>query len=129
MRVYNSRIKAQESERAQSPFGVGLLVGALAVRAAWDVGCRKAELLAIKDNDLWHAKLVRSLAKKRERDGVAHRTKHHSHRPTDTRLEKADRNELTGSDTLREHAARAGCKHGALGGAQHNWYRFSAKDP
>lgn len=59
MRVYNSRIKAQESERAQSPFGVGLLVGALAVRAAWDVGCRKAELLAIKDNDLWHAKLVR----------------------------------------------------------------------
>jgi hypothetical protein len=66
MRVYNSRIKAQASGggsgggSAQSPFGVGLLVGALAVRSAWDGGCRKAELLAIKDNDEWHAKLVRA---------------------------------------------------------------------
>ena len=68
MRVYNSRIKAQAAGggggggggSAQSPFGVGLLVGALAVRSAWDGGCRKAELLAIKDNDEWHAKLVRA---------------------------------------------------------------------
>ena len=56
LRVFNSRIKKLgegegKAKSIQSPFGVGLLVGALAVRSAYDFGCTKAELLAIKDND------------------------------------------------------------------------------
>jgi hypothetical protein len=56
LRIFNSRIKKLgegegEAKGIQSPFGVGLLVGALAVRSAYDFGCTKAELLAIKDND------------------------------------------------------------------------------
>mmetsp|Transcript_8005 Transcript_8005/g.13878 ORF Transcript_8005/g.13878 Transcript_8005/m.13878 type:complete len:278 (+) Transcript_8005:168-1001(+) len=61
LRVYNSRIKSLQldSRTTKSPFGVGLLVGAAAVRHGYDTGCRKAELLAINDNTQWHAKLVR----------------------------------------------------------------------
>ena len=52
LRVYNSRIKALQldSQTTKSPFGVGLLVGAAAVRHGYDTGCHKAELLAINDN-------------------------------------------------------------------------------
>ena len=58
LRVFNSRIKQvaksesqDEAPSVQSPFGVGLLVGSLAVRYAYDFGCTKAELLAINDNN------------------------------------------------------------------------------
>ncbi|MQL70240.1 hypothetical protein Taro_002523 [Colocasia esculenta] len=43
----------------RSIFGLGLFVGAAAVRHGFDRGCRRAELLAINDTDLYHSKLVR----------------------------------------------------------------------
>eukprot|EP00241_Pyramimonas_parkeae_P011055 CAMPEP_0114229848 /NCGR_PEP_ID=MMETSP0058-20121206/3140_1 /TAXON_ID=36894 /ORGANISM="Pyramimonas parkeae, CCMP726" /LENGTH=236 /DNA_ID=CAMNT_0001340979 /DNA_START=8 /DNA_END=718 /DNA_ORIENTATION=- len=67
LRVFNSKIKKLAKTESvvnsqvsiQTTFGVGLLVGALAVKYAYDCGCTKAELLAIKDDDRWHARLVR----------------------------------------------------------------------
>uniref|UniRef100_A0A7N0UXU5 Acyl-CoA N-acyltransferase n=1 Tax=Kalanchoe fedtschenkoi TaxID=63787 RepID=A0A7N0UXU5_KALFE len=43
----------------KSIFGIGLFLGAVAIRHGFDSGCRKAELLAINDSDLYHSKLVR----------------------------------------------------------------------
>lgn len=40
-------------------FGLGMFLGAVAVRHGFDAGCRRAELLAIDDTPLYHAKLVR----------------------------------------------------------------------
>ncbi|KAL4181551.1 hypothetical protein AMTRI_Chr12g271700 [Amborella trichopoda] len=43
----------------RSIFGLGLFVGAVAIRHGYDSGCRKAELLSINDSDYYHSKLVR----------------------------------------------------------------------
>ncbi|ESQ30481.1 hypothetical protein EUTSA_v10011799mg [Eutrema salsugineum] len=43
----------------KSVLGVGLYVGAVAIRHGYDCGCRTAQLLAIYDSDLYHSKLVR----------------------------------------------------------------------
>ncbi|KAF9621195.1 hypothetical protein IFM89_016689 [Coptis chinensis] len=43
----------------KSIFGIGLFVGAVAIRYGYDCGCEIAELLAINDSDLYHSKLVR----------------------------------------------------------------------
>ncbi|XP_011092492.1 uncharacterized protein LOC105172662 [Sesamum indicum] len=43
----------------KSIFGIGLFVGAVAIRHGFECGCRKAELLAINDTHLYHSKLVR----------------------------------------------------------------------
>lgn len=43
----------------KSIFGIGLFIGAVAVRYGYDCGCKKAELLAINDTDFYHSKLVR----------------------------------------------------------------------
>lgn len=43
----------------KSIFGIGLFIGAVAIRYGYDCGCKKAELLAINDSDLYHSKLVR----------------------------------------------------------------------
>ncbi|KAF7840737.1 Polycomb group protein like [Senna tora] len=43
----------------KSIFGIGLFIGAVAIRHGYDCGCEKAELLAINDSDLYHSKLVR----------------------------------------------------------------------
>ncbi|KAF5192476.1 hypothetical protein FRX31_017936 [Thalictrum thalictroides] len=43
----------------KSIFGIGLFIGAVAIRHGYDCGCRIAELLAINDSDLYHSKLVR----------------------------------------------------------------------
>ncbi|KAG8091467.1 hypothetical protein GUJ93_ZPchr0012g19790 [Zizania palustris] len=40
-------------------FGLGIFLGAVAVRHGFDSGCVRAELLAINDSPLYHAKLVR----------------------------------------------------------------------
>ncbi|KAH7352266.1 hypothetical protein KP509_19G037500 [Ceratopteris richardii] len=40
-------------------FGIAFLLGALVVCHGYDMGCVKAELLAIKDTDTYHSKLVR----------------------------------------------------------------------
>ncbi|XP_057465243.1 uncharacterized protein LOC130754968 [Actinidia eriantha] len=43
----------------RSIFGIGLFIGAVAIRYGYECGCGKAELLAINDSDLYHSKLVR----------------------------------------------------------------------
>ncbi|KAL8116319.1 uncharacterized protein LOC141667097 [Apium graveolens] len=43
----------------KSIFGIGVFLGAVAVRYGYDCGCTSAELLAINDSDLYHNKLVR----------------------------------------------------------------------
>lgn len=43
----------------KSIFGIGLFIGAVAIRHGYDCGCTTAELLAINDSDLYHSKLVR----------------------------------------------------------------------
>ncbi|KAI3472465.1 hypothetical protein Pfo_031105 [Paulownia fortunei] len=43
----------------KSIFGIGLFIGAVAIRHGYECGCRTAELLAINDTDLYHSKLVR----------------------------------------------------------------------
>ncbi|KAF0930579.1 hypothetical protein E2562_033577 [Oryza meyeriana var. granulata] len=40
-------------------FGLGLFLGAVAVRHGFDAGCKRAELLAINDTPLYHSKLIR----------------------------------------------------------------------
>ncbi|XP_057782893.1 uncharacterized protein LOC131000818 [Salvia miltiorrhiza] len=44
---------------SKSIFGIGLFLGAVAIRLGYDCGCVKAELLAINDTHLYHSKLVR----------------------------------------------------------------------
>ncbi|CAN6450228.1 unnamed protein product [Victoria cruziana] len=53
------RLKKETLSMKRSIFGLGLFVGAVAVRHGYDHGCRKAELLAINDSELFHSKLVR----------------------------------------------------------------------
>ncbi|CAI9269707.1 unnamed protein product [Lactuca saligna] len=43
----------------RSIFGIGLFIGAVMIRHGYDCGCKTAELLAINDSDLYHAKLVK----------------------------------------------------------------------
>ena len=59
MRVYNSRIDANEKATMRSTFGIAILLGTLSLLAAYEAGCRKCELLAIDDGDEYAAKLVR----------------------------------------------------------------------
>lgn len=42
----------------RSIFGIGLFIGAVAIRYGYDCGCRTAELLAINDTDLYHSKVL-----------------------------------------------------------------------
>ncbi|KAF3791123.1 hypothetical protein EJ110_NYTH14812 [Nymphaea thermarum] len=53
------RLKKETLGMKRSIFGLGLFVGAVAIRHGYDHGCRKAELLAINDSDVFHSKLVR----------------------------------------------------------------------
>ncbi|KAF8410222.1 hypothetical protein HHK36_002745 [Tetracentron sinense] len=53
------RLQRETLSMERSIFGIGLFVGAVAVRHGYDCGCRRAELLAINDSDLYHSKLVR----------------------------------------------------------------------
>ena len=60
LRVYNSRLRGVGGPAARTVFGVGLLTGAAAVvHAAAAVGCERAELLAILDDEEQHRRLVR----------------------------------------------------------------------
>ncbi|KAI3712301.1 hypothetical protein L1987_70852 [Smallanthus sonchifolius] len=43
----------------RSVFGIGLFIGAVMIRHGYDCGCKTAELLAINDSDIYHAKLVK----------------------------------------------------------------------
>ncbi|XWS54680.1 hypothetical protein CRYUN_Cryun10bG0110400 [Craigia yunnanensis] len=53
------RLKRETMGMERSIFGIGLFIGAVAIRYGYDCGCKTAELLAINDSDLYHSKLVR----------------------------------------------------------------------
>lgn len=53
------RLKKETLGMEKSIFGIGLFIGAVAIRHGYDSGCNNAELLAINDSDLYHNKLVR----------------------------------------------------------------------
>ncbi|KAJ0096319.1 hypothetical protein Patl1_28554 [Pistacia atlantica] len=53
------RLRRETLGMERSIFGIGLFIGAVAVRYGYDCGCGAAELLAINDSDLYHKKLVR----------------------------------------------------------------------
>ncbi|OIT08599.1 PREDICTED: uncharacterized protein LOC109230893 [Nicotiana attenuata] len=53
------RLKRETLGMEKSIFGIGLFIGAVAIRHGYDSGCGKAELLAIYDTELYHSKLVR----------------------------------------------------------------------
>lgn len=42
----------------KSIFGIGLYIGAVAIRHGFDCGCKSAQLLAINDSDLYHSKVL-----------------------------------------------------------------------
>ncbi|KDP44497.1 hypothetical protein JCGZ_16330 [Jatropha curcas] len=53
------RLRRETLGMEKSIFGIGLFIGAVAVRYGYNCGCRIAELLAINDSNLYHSKLVR----------------------------------------------------------------------
>ncbi|XP_020677517.1 uncharacterized protein LOC110096085 isoform X1 [Dendrobium catenatum] len=53
------RMKRETLAMKRSIFGLGLFVGAVAIRHGFDCGCRRAELLAINDTPAFHSRLVR----------------------------------------------------------------------
>ncbi|GMY38693.1 hypothetical protein FCV25MIE_33958 [Fagus crenata] len=53
------RLKRETLGMEKSIFGIGLFIGAVAIRYGYDCGCKTAELLAINDSDLYHSKLVK----------------------------------------------------------------------
>lgn len=53
------RLRRETLGMEKSIFGIGLFIGAVAIRYGYDSGCRTAELLAINDSVLYHSKLVR----------------------------------------------------------------------
>ena len=59
MRVYNSRINANEKVTMRSTFGIAILLGTMSLLTAHEAGCKKCELLAIDDGNEYAAKLVR----------------------------------------------------------------------
>lgn len=48
----------------KSIFGIGVFLGAVAIRYGYDCGCTSAELLAINDSDLYHKKVCSVLCSK-----------------------------------------------------------------
>jgi hypothetical protein len=58
VRVYNSRLRGAFRGRAQTPFGIALLLGAAAFVHANSFGCTRAELLAIDDSNEYAERLV-----------------------------------------------------------------------
>lgn len=53
------RLRRETIGMEKSIFGIGLFIGAVAIRYGYDCGCKTAELLAINDSDIYHHKLVR----------------------------------------------------------------------
>ncbi|KAM7479105.1 hypothetical protein LguiA_027318 [Lonicera macranthoides] len=53
------RMRRESMGMERSIFGIGLFIGAVAIRYGYDCGCSTAELLAINDSPLYHSKLVR----------------------------------------------------------------------
>lgn len=55
------RMRKETLRMEKSLFGIGLYIGAVAIRYGYDCGCTKAELLAINDTDLYHSKVTTSV--------------------------------------------------------------------
>ncbi|KAJ8423971.1 hypothetical protein Cgig2_008590 [Carnegiea gigantea] len=53
------RLRRETMNMKRSIFGVGLFLGAVAIRHGFDSGCSTAQLLAINDTELYHSKLVK----------------------------------------------------------------------
>lgn len=53
------RLRRETLGMERSIFGIGLFIGAVAIRYGYECGCGSAELLAINDSELYHSKLVR----------------------------------------------------------------------
>ncbi|QHO49565.1 hypothetical protein HN51_001473 [Arachis hypogaea] len=53
------KLRRETLSMEKSIFGLGLFIGAVAIRHGYDSGCTAAQLLAINDSDLYHSKLVR----------------------------------------------------------------------
>ena len=54
MRMTRETLKIER----KSLFGLGIFIGGVAMRHGFDSGCRRAELLAINDTDLYHKKVI-----------------------------------------------------------------------
>lgn len=52
------RLRRETLGMEKSIFGIGLFIGAVAIRYGYDCGCRTAELLAINDSELYHRKVL-----------------------------------------------------------------------
>lgn len=52
------RLNRETLGMERSIFGIGLFIGAVAIRYGYDCGCKTAELLAINDSDLYHSKVI-----------------------------------------------------------------------
>ena len=52
------RLRRETLAMEKSIFGLGLFIGAVAIRHGYDCGCTTAELLAINDSDLYHSKVL-----------------------------------------------------------------------
>lgn len=63
VRVYNSRLRGPLRARAQTAFGLALLIGSYAFVYAASHGAERAELLAIDDGNEYAERLVRYYAR------------------------------------------------------------------
>ncbi|CAK7330155.1 unnamed protein product [Dovyalis caffra] len=52
------RLRRETLGMEKSIFGIGLFIGAVAIRYGYDCGCKTAELLAINDSNLYHSKVL-----------------------------------------------------------------------
>ena len=52
------RLRRETMTMKRSIFGVGLFLGAVAIRHGFDSGCSTAQLLAINDTELYHSKVL-----------------------------------------------------------------------
>ncbi|THG23173.1 hypothetical protein TEA_019268 [Camellia sinensis var. sinensis] len=49
------RLRKETLGMKRSIFGIGLFIGAVAIRYGYECGCRSTELLAIDDSELYHS--------------------------------------------------------------------------
>ncbi|BDA49623.1 hypothetical protein COCOBI_14-2430 [Coccomyxa sp. Obi] len=60
LQIFTRGVRGTEGERLRGGvLGLGLLMGGAVFSFGHSVGCTKAEILAIKDDDAWHKRLVR----------------------------------------------------------------------
>ena len=65
------RLRRETLGMEKSIFGIGLFIGAVAIRYGYDCGCKTAELLAISDSDPYHSKVLFFLSALSETKGCS----------------------------------------------------------